>query len=99
MLQKYTFVSIKKQALNDENGRLLIGAPCHYPVIKVIIYSGMDKFWLAESPSLSACISQGDTKELAISNIKETIKIYIKALEEDNLTVPIEKLNTIMLAV
>ncbi len=66
---------------------------------EVIIYPGMDNFWVAECLSLPGCISQGETKELAITNIKEAIKIYIEALEEDNLPVPEEKFNTIVLAV
>jgi predicted RNase H-like HicB family nuclease len=66
---------------------------------EVIIYPGMDNFWVAECPSLPGCISQGETKELAISNIKEANKLYNEALEEDNLPVSIEKFNTLVLAV
>ncbi|HZK07749.1 MAG TPA: type II toxin-antitoxin system HicB family antitoxin [Bacteroidales bacterium] len=66
---------------------------------EVILYPGLDKFWVAECPSLPGCISQGETKKIAITNIKEAIKIYIEALEEDNLPVPEENFNTIVLAV
>ncbi len=66
---------------------------------EVIIYPGEDNFWVAECPSLPGCISQGQTKELAITNIKEAIRLYIEALEEDNLPVPEEKFNTLIVAV
>lgn len=41
-----------------------------------------------ECPSLKGCVSQGKTKEEALSNIKEAIVGYIAALEEDGLPVP-----------
>ncbi len=66
---------------------------------EVIIYPGEDNFWVAECPSLPGCISQGETKEKAIINIKEAIQVYIETLEEDNLPVPAEKFNTLVLAV
>ncbi len=66
---------------------------------QVIIYQGEDNMWVAECPSLPGCISQGDTKESAIENIKEAIKLYIEALNEDNLPVPEEKFNSILIAV
>ena len=48
---------------------------------QVIIYPGEDKFWVAECPSLPGCISQGGTKEEAITNIKEAIQGYIESLK------------------
>jgi predicted RNase H-like HicB family nuclease len=66
---------------------------------QVMIYSGEDGYWVAECPSLPGCISQGQTKEEAITNIKEAIKGYIAALEEDGLPVPEEHFDTLMVAV
>ena len=66
---------------------------------QVIIYSGEDGYWVAECPSLPGCISQGKTKEEAISNIKEAIHGYIAALEEDHLTVPEERFEALVVAV
>ena len=56
---------------------------------QVIIYPGESSFWVAECPSLPGCISQGDTKESAIRNIREAIEEYVLALEEDSLEVPL----------
>lgn len=66
---------------------------------QVIIYPGEDGYWVVECPSLPGCISQGSTKEDAVSNIKEAIRGYVAALEEDNLPVPEERFDAMMLAV
>jgi predicted RNase H-like HicB family nuclease len=55
---------------------------------QVLIFPGEDGYWVAECPSLPGCISQGKTRDEAISNIKEAIQGYIKALEQDGLPVP-----------
>ena len=57
---------------------------------QVIIHPGEDGNWVAECPSLAGCISQGETREAAISNIREAIAEYIAALEDDGLPVPQE---------
>jgi predicted RNase H-like HicB family nuclease len=66
---------------------------------QIIIYPGEDGYWVAECPSLPGCISQGKTKEEAITNIKEAIQGYIAALEEDHLPVPGEQFEAILVAV
>ena len=65
----------------------------------VVLYPGEDQYWVAECPSLPGCISQGKTKDDAISNIREAIEGYIAALEEDNLPVPPENIDTVLVAV
>ena len=66
---------------------------------QVIIYPGEDGYWVAECPSLPGCVSQGQTKQDAITNIKEAIRGYIAALEQDNLPVPEERFETMVVAV
>jgi len=66
---------------------------------QVIIYPGEDLYWVAECPSLPGCISQGETKEEAIANIKEAIQGYVAALKEDGLPVPEERFETLVIAV
>ncbi len=66
---------------------------------QVVIYHGEDGYWVAECPSLPGCVSQGQTKEEAIANVKEAIHEYIAALEEDGLPVPEERFETILVAV
>lgn len=66
---------------------------------QVIIYPGEDGYWVVECPSLPGCISQGSTKEEAVANIKEAIRGYVAALEEDNLPVPEERFDAMLVAV
>ena len=66
---------------------------------QVVIYPGEDGYWVAECPSLPGCISQAETKQVAINNIKEAIEGYVIALEEDGLPVPDEHFETLLLAV
>ena len=66
---------------------------------QVIVYSGEDGHFVAECPSLPGCISQGKSREEAIANIKEAIAGYITALKEDNLPIPEEHFDTMVIAV
>lgn len=47
---------------------------------------------MTECPSLPGCISQGKTEDEAIANIREAIRGYIAALEEDG--IPVESVET-----
>ena len=66
---------------------------------QVVIYPAESGYWAAECPSLPGCISQGQTKQEAIVNIREAIDGYILALQEDGLPVPEERFETLVLAV
>lgn len=66
---------------------------------QVIIFRGEDNYWVAECPSLPGCLSQGKTKEEAVNNIREAIRGYIAALEEDKLAVPEERFDAVLMAV
>ena len=66
---------------------------------QVVLHPGEDGYWVAECPSLPGCISQGETKEMAIANIREAITEYIAALEDDDLPVPKEEFETLLVAV
>ncbi|MSU33752.1 MAG: type II toxin-antitoxin system HicB family antitoxin [Pedosphaera sp.] len=66
---------------------------------QVIIFPGEDRFWVAECPSLPGCVSQGETRETAISNIREAIAAYVLALQDDGLPVPEEHFDALLFAV
>ena len=66
---------------------------------QVIIYPGEDGFWVAECPSLPGCVSQGESRERAIINIREAIDGYVLALRDDNLPVPEERFEAFVVAV
>jgi predicted RNase H-like HicB family nuclease len=58
---------------------------------QVLIYRGEDGFWVTECPSLPGCVSQGETQESAVENMKEAIEAYVTALRADDLPVPEER--------
>jgi predicted RNase H-like HicB family nuclease len=66
---------------------------------QVVIYPGEDGYWIAECPSLPACISQGETKEEAINNIKEAIQLYLELLIEEGRPIPEEKSELVLIEV
>jgi len=66
---------------------------------QVILSAGEDGCWVVECPSLPGCISQGKTREEALENIREAIRGYIEALEEDGLSIPEERFETMVVAV
>ncbi len=55
--------------------------------------------WVAECLSLPGCVSQGETRQEAIDHIREAIRLYIEVLEEDQLPVPEEHFDTLLVAV
>jgi predicted RNase H-like HicB family nuclease len=66
---------------------------------QAIIYPGEDGFWVAECPSLPGCVSQGETRDEAIANIREAIEGYVLALQDDSLPVPEEHFDALLVAV
>jgi predicted RNase H-like HicB family nuclease len=66
---------------------------------QVIVYPGEDGFWVVECPSLPGCVSQGESREQAIQNIREAIEGYILALHDDKLPIPEEHFNALVVAV
>jgi predicted RNase H-like HicB family nuclease len=54
--------------------------------IKVYLEPSDEKGYTAIVPSLPGCISEGDTKEEAIKNIKEAIELYLESVEDDVIT-------------
>jgi len=59
-------------------------APSHQ---KVFLYPGEDGYFVVEVPSLPGCISQGKTRDEAITNIEEAIALYIEVLSDRGETV------------
>ncbi|MFN7925170.1 MAG: type II toxin-antitoxin system HicB family antitoxin [Bryobacteraceae bacterium] len=66
---------------------------------QVVIRPGEDGYWVAECLSLPGCVTQGRTRQEAIANIKEAIRGYIAALVEDNLPVPEERSEALLVSV
>lgn len=66
---------------------------------QAIICPGEDGFWVAACPSLPGCISQGESRESAVTNIREAIEGYVLTLQDDGLPVPKEHFDALLLAV
>jgi predicted RNase H-like HicB family nuclease len=58
------------------------------PLRQVLLYRGEDGLWVAECPSPAGYVSQGETQETALANLKEAVPAYVSALEAGNLPVP-----------
>ena len=50
---------------------------------KVILEKSDEGGYTAYVPSLPGCISEGETKEDALKNIKEAIELYLEPVEDD----------------
>lgn len=66
---------------------------------QIILYPGEDGYWVVECPSLPGCISQGKTKEEAITNIQDAIALYIEDMQENGEAVPADTLDRLMVVV
>jgi predicted RNase H-like HicB family nuclease len=51
--------------------------------LKVVLEPSEESGFTAYVPSLPGCISEGDTKEEALENIKEAIELYIEPVDDD----------------
>lgn len=49
-----------------------------------------DGVWIAESPSIPGCVSQGKTQEEAITNIREAISVCLEVRAERGMPLTIE---------
>ncbi len=55
---------------------------------RIFIKKDEDGMFVSEVPELPGCISQGDTRELAITNIKDAISGYITSLKKHDEPIP-----------
>ncbi len=65
---------------------------------RVILYPGEDGYVVAEVPSLPGCISQGQTREDALKNIREAIALHEEVLRERGEPVPDDRVEMVEVA-
>ena len=58
--------------------------------ITVTIDRDEDGVWVAECPSIPGCVSQGDTKDEALANIREAIELCIEVRAESGMPLTVE---------
>jgi predicted RNase H-like HicB family nuclease len=56
----------------------------------VTIDRGEDGAWIVECPSIPGCVSQGTTREEALDNIRDAIKLCLEVRAERGLLPDIE---------
>lgn len=59
-------------------------------IFNITIERDEDGVWIVECPSIPGCVSQGATKEEAIENIKDAIKICLEVRAERGMPLTIE---------
>ena len=58
--------------------------------IVVTIDRDEDGVWVAECPSIPGCVSQGDTENEALANIREAIELCIEVRAESGMPLTVE---------
>ena len=51
--------------------------------LRVVLEPSEEGGYTVYVPSLPGCISEGDTREEALENIREAIDLYLEAVEDD----------------
>lgn len=49
---------------------------------KVTVETDEDGVWIVECPSIPGCVSQGATKEEALENIRDALKLCVDVRDE-----------------
>jgi predicted RNase H-like HicB family nuclease len=56
--------------------------------LKVILEPSEDSGYSVTVPSLPGCISEGESRDEAIRNIREAIELYLEPVEDDQIFSP-----------
>lgn len=51
--------------------------------LDVTVEPDEDGVWIVECPSIPGCVSQGNTKEEALENVKDAIKLCLQVRGDD----------------
>ena len=58
--------------------------------LSVTVDRDEDGVWVVECPSIPGCVSQGKTKQQALTNIKEAIQLCLEVRAERGLPLTVE---------
>ncbi len=64
----------------------------------IIYWSNDDKVFVADVPELPGCIAHGPTEELALSNVKDAMQLWIDTAKEFGDPIPEPKGRRLMYA-
>ena len=51
--------------------------------LKIVLEPSEEGGYTAYAPSLPGCISEGDTAEEAMANVREAIELYLEPVDDD----------------
>jgi predicted RNase H-like HicB family nuclease len=51
-------------------------------IFDVTLHRDEDGIWVVECPSIPGCVSQGNTKEEALENVKDAVKLCLQVRGE-----------------
>ncbi|MDL1955872.1 MAG: type II toxin-antitoxin system HicB family antitoxin [Candidatus Desulfofervidus auxilii] len=66
---------------------------------KIVLEPSEDGGYTVYVPSLPECISEGDTKEEALKNIREAIELYFEPVEDDLIPFEQQKVEIVELSI
>jgi len=55
---------------------------------RILLRQDEDGIFVAEVPSLPGCITQGKTRDKAMTNVREAIEAYLQSLKNHNEPIP-----------
>ncbi len=56
--------------------------------VRVVLEPSDEGGYTAVVPSLPGCISEGETRDEALANIREAIELYLEPVEDDLSSIP-----------
>ena len=59
--------------------------------LKIVLEESDEGGFTVYVPSLPGCISEGDSEEEAIKNIKEAIELYLEPIDDELLSITAQK--------
>jgi predicted RNase H-like HicB family nuclease len=53
-------------------------------VLKIILEHSEDGGYTVVVPALPGCVSEGETREEALKNVREAVELYLEPVEDDS---------------
>jgi predicted RNase H-like HicB family nuclease len=50
-----------------------------------------DGVWVVECPSIPGCVSQGDTREISLENVKDAIRMCLDVRAEQGMSTSVQR--------
>lgn len=73
--------------------------PDFLPMRQVYLHRDEEDWWIAEVPSLPGCVSQGRSREEALTNIRDAITGVIASMRDQGRVVPDDPLDADLVTV